>query len=166
MSGYTIYGLFDPDSGACRYVGSTSNLEARLSTHRQSGVLKDHPGLSVREVAKADTVEQADEMETRITQDMQAVGEADLNIRVGGIHAIRSHKGGRTASLSLRLSERDKAELRHICEALDMSIPDWIALHLHEDGPRLAMMALSHQPPDVDVICRGKLMIVPDAPRK
>lgn len=76
---------------------------------------------------------------------------------------IRPSKGGRSAQLPQRprLRPDSLARLHQVCNALGLSIADWIEMHADDDGARLAMCELQGVPPSPDVVMRGKIAVKP-----
>lgn len=69
---------------------------------------------------------------------------------------IAPHKGGRTASLHIRMSPHERQRLDDIAAALEISVADIVERHAAHAGARLAMCDLQQVQPTAEVVLDGK----------
>jgi hypothetical protein len=107
-----IYGLFDPDTGNCGYLGKTTNLKARLANHLSQALHGSLPrNVWIRSLSKAPLVQILDwsplvwqESERWWIKEMRQRGHLLTNVAEGG-------SGGGMIGLRHSLETRKKMSI-------------------------------------------------------
>jgi hypothetical protein len=129
-----IYSLSEPDTGAVRYVGQTSNISARLALHRKNGSPRViawldellERGLSpsikaIREVPAAD----ANRVERELINELSATCDL-LNIKHGR-RPERSGTGRHALSMWMANSGTSQTALATMLGITQPAVSDWLS---------------------------------------